>query len=327
MQNRTLPIPSHCSPHPFRYLLLLVLACLPAAAQSTSSAVTEKIIIDTDIGDDLDDAFAVGLALHSPELQLLGITTTFGDTELRAKLLDRFLGELGHPNIPVAAGTPTHATNVFTQRAYAEGGHFARPSHPAALDLLTQQINLYPGQITLIAIGPLNNVGALIDAHPETFRKLKRVVLMGGSIYRGYGDFAYLPARSPQPEWNILNDIPSARKLFASGVPLYVMPLDSTQVKLDEVKRAELFRLGTPLTDQLTLLYHQWGDQTPTLFDVMTIAYVLDPTLCPVQPMHLRVDDKGATLVEPGTPNAQVCLHSNEEPFFRLLFSRLSTPQ
>ena len=73
---------------------------------------------------------------------------------------------------------------------------------------------------------------------------------MGGSMYRGYGDYEYLPARGAQPEWNILNDIPSARKLFAAGVPVDVMPLDSTQVKLDEVKRAALFRLGTPLTDR-----------------------------------------------------------------------------
>jgi inosine-uridine nucleoside N-ribohydrolase len=235
-------------------------------------AASEKAIIDTDIGDDVDDAFAVALALRSPELEILGITTAYGDTETRAKLLDRMLGELGRQDIPVAVGIPTHATNVFTQRRYAEGGHFARATHPAAVDFIAEQIRRYPGQITLIAIGPLMNVGALIDREPETFRKLRRVVLMGGSIYRGYGDFEYLPARGPQPEWNVLNDISSARKLFAAGVPLYVMPLDSTQVHLDEVKRAILFRSGTPLTDALTLLYHAWGGQTPTLYDVMTVA-------------------------------------------------------
>ena len=195
------------------------------------------------------------------------------------------------------------------------------------MDFIAEQIRRYPGQITLIAIGPLMNVGALIDKDPETFRKLRRVVLMGGSIYRGYGDFEYLPARGPQPEWNILNDISSARKLFASGVPLYVMPLDSTQVQLDEVKRAILFRSGTPLTDALTLLYHEWGAQTPTLYDVMTVAYILDTKICPVQPMRIRVDDKGSTLVESGTANAQVCLHSDSDSFFRLYMGRVATPQ
>jgi len=71
------------------------------------TAQAEKVIIDTDIGDDIDDAFAVALALKSPELQILGITTTFGDTETRAKLLDRLLGEAGRSDIPVAAGPPT----------------------------------------------------------------------------------------------------------------------------------------------------------------------------------------------------------------------------
>ena len=199
--------------------------------------------------------------------------------------------------------TPTSANNRFTQRRYAEGGHFARASHPKAVDFILDQIRRYPGEITLIAIGPLMNVGAVIDKEPETFRKLRRVVLMGGSIYRGYGDMGYFPPHGPQAEWNIVNDIPSAQKLFAAGVPLYVMPLDSTQLKLDEVKRAILFQSGTPLTDALTLLYHEWGQETPTLFDVMTVAYILDSNLCPVQPMHIRVDDKGFTRPEPGAPD------------------------
>ena len=306
---------------------LLILLSARIQAQSALPAVSEKVIIDTDIGDDVDDAFAVALALRSPELEILGVTTTFGDTETRAKLLDRMLGELGRKDIPVAVGAPTHATNVFTQRRYAAGGHFAQATHPAAVDFIAEQIRRYPGQITLIAIGPLINVGALVEKEPETFRKLRRVVLMGGSIYRGYGDLEYFPAHGPQPEWNILNDISSARKLFASGVPLYVMPLDSTQVQLDEVKRAILFRSGTPLTDALTLLYHEWGQQTPTLYDVMTVAYILDPKICPVQPMRIQVDDKGSTQVESGTANAQVCLHSDSDSFFRLYMGRVATPQ
>jgi inosine-uridine nucleoside N-ribohydrolase len=160
-------------------------------AQSAQPSVPQKIIIDTDIGDDVDDAFAVALALSSPELQILGISTTFGDTETRAKLLDRFLGEVGRQDIPVAVGIPTHTSNLLTQRRYAEGGHFAKASRPRAVDFILEQIRLYPDQITLVAIGPLINVGALVDKNAETFRKLRRVVLMGGSIERGYGDIGY----------------------------------------------------------------------------------------------------------------------------------------
>jgi purine nucleosidase len=319
----------------------------PPATPQTAPA--EKVIIDTDIGDDIDDAFAVALALRSPELQILGITTTFGDTETRAKLLDRFLGEVGRADIPVAAGVPTPPKTAFTQRRYAEGGHFAKPSHPDAVPFLLDLIRRNPGEITLIAIGPLMNVGAAIDKDPDTFRKLKRIVLMGGSIKRGYGDVGYGPPHGPTPEWNIMNDIPSARKLFASGVPLFVMPLDSTQLKLDAANRTFLFRQGTPITDALTLLYHQWGQETPTLFDPMTIAFLVNPNLCLVEPMLIRVDEQGYTrpvallrspdvLSSPGpatapssqnapyAPNAQVCLESSSEAFFRFLLPRLATP-
>jgi purine nucleosidase len=312
----------------FRRVLLFITCSFllfagASTGQITHSATPEKIIIDTDIGDDVDDAFTVALALRSPELQILGISTTFGNTETRAKLADRLLGEVGRDEIPVAVGTPTQAAGQFTQRRYAEGGHFARASHPKAADFILEQIRRYPGQITLVAIGPLGNVGVLIDKDAETFRKLKRVVLMGGSIERGYGDLGYTKPRGPEAEWNIKNDIPSAQKLFASGVPIFMMPLDSTQLKLDEVKREVLFQAGTPLTDALTLLYHEWGQQTPTLFDVMTIAYILNPQLCPVKPMRIRVDEKGFTRAESGAPNAQVCLDSDPEAFFRLYIPRV----
>jgi inosine-uridine nucleoside N-ribohydrolase len=321
----------------FRALLLPILACgsLVASAVCSDQAPpppalgkdsAEKVIIDTDIGDDIDDAFAVALALRSPELQIFGITTTFGDTETRAKLLDRFLAEVGRPEIPVAAGVPTPVKSNFTQRRYAESGHYAKSSHADAVTFLLDQIRRNPGQITLIAIGPLVNVGAAIDKDPATFRQLKRVILMGGSVMRGYGDLGFGPATPPQPEWNILNDIPSAQKLFAAGVPLFVMPLDSTQLKMDEVKRAYLFSQGTPITDALTLLYHQWGQETPTLFDPMTIAFLVNPTLCPVQAMQIRVDEKGFTRPEPGSPNAQVCLNSNPDAFFRFYLSRVAAP-
>src|SRR5580700_2252671 len=137
-----------------------------------------KIIIDTDIGDDVDDAFALALAVRSPELQVLGVMTTFGDTEARAKMADRFLGEVGRAEIPVLAGKATATKNPMSQRKYGESGHFAKASHGDAVEFLLEQVRKYPGEITLVAIGPLMNVGAAIDKDLATFRKLKRVVLM-----------------------------------------------------------------------------------------------------------------------------------------------------
>jgi inosine-uridine nucleoside N-ribohydrolase len=284
----------------------------------------EKVIIDTDIGDDVDDAFALALAVKSPELEILGVSTTFRDTQLRARIVDRFLGELSRSDIPVLAGKPTAATQM-SQRLYAEGGHFAKSSHGDAAEFLLDQIRKHPGEITLIAIGPLMNVGAAIDRDAATFRKLKRVVIMGGSVRKGYGDYGYNEHVPPMPEWNILNDVASAQKLFDSGVPLFVMPLDSTQLKLDEVKRAFLFTRGTVVTDQLAILYHLWALETPTLFDPMAVAFAVKPELCPVTPLRIRVDEKGFTREEPGTPNAQVCLQSSPEDFFQFYLRRVGS--
>ena len=315
--------------------------CGNAGAQQPVPApqAPEKIIIDTDIGDAIDDPFAIALALRSPELDILGISTAYGDTEGRAKILDRMLGETGRENIPVAVGVATAplrsddssaSAYVLDQRRYGEGGHFSRPSHPHAVEFILNQIHRFPGEITLVTIGPLPNIGALIDASPEAFRKLKRVVMMGGSIEPVKPDYGNAPPAKPIPEWNIMLDISAAQKLFRSGVPLYVMPLDSTaHLKLDEVKRTILFAHGTPLTDALTLLYHQWnaaGGVTPTLYDAMTITYLLNPQLCPVQPMRIRVDGEGFTRVEGGTPNAQVCLHSDADAVLRFYMQRLLAP-
>jgi inosine-uridine nucleoside N-ribohydrolase len=286
-----------------------------------------KVIFDTDIGDDLDDAFALALAVSTPKLQLVGVTAAWGDTSLRARLVARFLQQTGHAEIPVAAGPRTESKSTFTQRRWAERFPQPRDAWPDGVDFILNTIRDNPGQITLISVSPLSNVGALIDKDPATFRLLKQVVIMGGSIRLGYGDLGYAPSHGPDPEYNILLDISSARKLFASGVPLYVMPLDSTQLKLDEVKRSILFSQGTAATDALALLYAQWAaatqSVTPTLFDAMAVAVTIDPSVCPTEPMHIEIDDKGFTRPTEGKPNAHVCLQSNPDQFFRFYFATL----
>jgi inosine-uridine nucleoside N-ribohydrolase len=307
-------------------LLLSAFLCTHVSAFAQNVAPTsDKVILDTDIGDDIDDAFALGLLLSSPQVDLLGVTTAYGDTHLRARLVKRYLCQVGECNVPVSAGPETKTKSPFTQARWAE--RYPDKAWPDAISFILDAIRRYPDQITLISIAPFSNVGALIDRDPATFRRLKRVVIMGGSIRRGYGDLGYLPNHGPDPEYNILMDIPSAKKLFNSGVSLYVMPLDSTQLKLDEVKRNILFSQGTRLTDTLTLLYHQWTastlNPTPTLFDAMAAAYALNPSLCPTQPMHIVVDDKGYTRVQSGAPNAQVCLQSSPDRFFDFYLHRV----
>ncbi len=290
-----------------------------AQAQTVASQ-KQKVVLDTDIGDDIDDAFALALALSSPRIEVIGVTTAWGDTDLRARLAERFLRATGYGDIPVAAGPRTHASSTFTQARWAQVEPEPPRGWPDAVDFTLAAIRRHPGEITLIAVAPFSNVGALIDRDAATFRKLKKVVLMGGSIHRRYGDLGYLPDRGPEPEYNIMMDLASSRKLFASGVPIDMMPLDSTQLKLDEVMRDTLFSQSTPTTDALLSLYEEWrastGNPTPTLFDAMAVAAAIDPSLCPTTPMRIEIDDQGFTRPVAGAPNANVCLDSDSDHFF-----------
>jgi len=310
-----------------------------------SVAMPDLVLLDTDIGDDIDDAFALALVLRSPELKLIGITTAFGDTELRAKLVHRYLWDSGRYIVPIIPGVPTPHDNVFTQSAYARSAGSGcirltsqpivtkwaeQREHNDAAGFLLDQIRSNPGQITLIAIGPLFNIQAAIDRDPATFRKLKRVVLMGGSVYRGYDDGKTGAHTPPQPEWNISRDPAGLRTLLAVGVPVFMMPLDSTQVHLEAREREAIFSHGSPLTDQLTLLYHQWLANNdwhaagPTLFDPVAVAYAVRPELCPAKPMRIEVDEKGMTRPVDGTPNANVCLEVDEKGFLKMFEDRIT---
>lgn len=309
--------------------LSIVLVCLLAgfslqAWPQKPLPVPKKVILDTDIGDDIDDAYALALVLSSPELKLLGVTTAWGDTSLRARLAEGILCETGEQAIPVIAGVPTKAENPLSQASWANRFPAPPDTNTDAIAWMARTIRANPGQITLIEIAPSSNIGALIDRDPAAFHMLERVVMMGGSIYRGYGDLGYAPDRGPSAEYNIKTDVAAAQKLFASGVPITMVPLDSTQLKLNEGMRSVLFRQSTPLTDSLAVLTDEWGvGKTPTLFDVMAVEATIDGELCPAQPMHIRVDDQGYTRVGPGTPNAFVCLHSDSDRFFQFLLPRL----
>jgi len=311
-------------------LLYTALAALLGAAASLAAtggkdAARAKVLLDTDIGDDIDDAFALALLLRSPELELVGITTAWGDTALRARLANRLLKEAGASGIPVVAGVPGTQAGAFTQADWAREGEPAGQTD--AVGFLLAQARGFPGEVTLVAIGPLSNVGRAVERDPEGFRKFKRVVLMGGSIRRRYGDLGYSPDRGPEPEYNIKCDVAAAQKLFASGVPVFMMPLDSTQLLLDETKRTLLFSRGSPLSNALAALYFQWARSTrtptPTLFDAMAVAYAIDPGLCPAEPMRIAVDQEGYTRPQAGASNASVCLDSDPEKFFRFLLPRL----
>jgi inosine-uridine nucleoside N-ribohydrolase len=311
----------------------VVLLASAVDAQAQASPVRQRVIVDTDIGDDIDDAFALALVLASPEFEVLGITTAWGDTTLRVRLVQRLLAEVGRSDIPVAEGIVTESRTPFTQARWAQR-KTARADRavPSSVDFLLDSIRRHPGEITLFALGPLTNIGAAIQRDPAAFRKIGRVVWMGGSVRRGYSKSAFHPPRPPDKEYNVVSDIAAARALLDSGVSVVMMPLDSTQIRLEEAARNALFARGGPLTDALALLYHQWLDayqpwssSTPTLFDVVPVAHALDASLCPTTPLHITVDAEGATKEAAGAPNAQVCLAADEPRLVELVMRRLMT--
>jgi inosine-uridine nucleoside N-ribohydrolase len=323
-------------------LAVLVVARWPQpvnAQMTTPAARPEKIVIDTDIGIDIDDAFAIALALASRDLRVLGITTVSGDARLRARLVDRLLHETGETVIPVAAGPvvpgPFDEAGkpiVFTQARWAAASPWPARDWPAATPFLRDLIRRFPGQITLVCIGPLSNVADLARRDPATFHRLKRIVMMGGSIAVGYADGGRAAAPPPVAEYNIAVDAPAARTVFAAGVPIVMLPLDATQVQLDERRRDLLAAQGTALTDAVTLLYGEWAElnpwgRTPTLYDAVAMAATIDPAICPTQPIHVAVDAAGFTRRTPGTPNAAVCLHEHAGAFLDLLMQRLLNQQ
>jgi len=303
------------------FALAVSLLVHPAAPAQAAPRI--PVVVDLDIGDDIDDSFALALLLASPEFDLRGISTAWGDTALRARLVQRLLRELGRDPVPVAEGIVTKSQTAFTQARWASGPHRpgtadAAPMSTAAgasIDFLLAQAARAPGQVTLLALGPLTNVAAAVRRDPQGFRQFKQVVLMGGSVREGYSKSDYLPARPLDAEYNIVADTAAAQTVFESGVPIVMMPLDATAVRLDDQRRAVLFAHGSALTDALTLMYQQWtnayqpwASATPTLFDVVPVAWLLDPSTCPLTPLRIVVDAQGYTREVPGTPNARVCL-------------------
>ena len=300
-------------------LLMLLSLTMGAARPPAPAAALSKVIFDTDIGDDIDDAYALGFLLRSPEVKLLGVTTAFKDTHLRARLATRFLEAAGRTDVPVYEGPKTPGESNFTQQTWAE----ASPdrSYPDAIAFILDAIRKNPGEITLVSLAPLSNVRALIAKDPQTFRKLKRVVLMGGSVEHGYDTH-----KQPDAEWNIVNDIPGAQALFTSGVPLYVMPLDSTQIVLDPPHSAALSGKNTAMTKALDELTAEWRANSkrdlPVLFDVVAAVFTVAPETCPTTKMRIVVDQAGFTRKVDGLANAQVCLEASTTAFMDIFLGR-----
>jgi purine nucleosidase len=302
--------------------------CVWAVTVSIGGAQRVPVLFDTDIGTDIDDAYALALILRSPEIDLLGVTTVSGDAVARARLAAKLLAIEGGAaaTIPVYAGTST-ATQYMKQAEWAAG--FASPAlhTDGGVAFMRAQIEARPGQLTIVAVGELTNVAALLASSPGVAGKIKRIALMGGALRRG-GQ----PGSKPEPEWNIKSNAAAARTVFTSGVPLVVGPLDATaDLKLTPEHRVRLFTRGTPLTDALSALDYiwthsnTWKGATPILFDLLPIAALYEPTIATFEALHVVVEGNGLTREVAGQPaNAQVAVASDAAKVVDYFTARLS---
>ena len=306
---------------------MLALAALLAIAHvSALQPRPIPVVLDTDIGGDIDDAFALALVLASPELDLRAVTTVSGDTQARARIAAKLLAEAGHRDVPVAAGEGGKKLDI-SQAAWAEG--FTSPAlrRERAIDLMKAEIERGHGETVLVAIGPLTNIAALLKQHPDDKKRIKRIVLMGGSIARGY-----YPNSGPTTEYNIAADVSASQAVFSSGVPIEMAPLDVTsRLQVETPQRERLFSQPGPMIGALHELYALWAKATPdlqgipTLHDPMAVSLLIDSGLCTTKRMAIEVDERGMTLASAGGPsNATVAVETDPVRFIDFYLRRVA---
>ncbi|CAB5670804.1 Pyrimidine-specific ribonucleoside hydrolase rihA [Aeromonas hydrophila] len=303
------------------------------------------VILDCDPGH--DDAIALILALASPELKVLAVTTSAGnqtpDKTLNNAL--RILTLLGRDDISVAAGAPKPLARelIIADNVHGESGldgpklpdpAFA-PVSMTALELMAKCLRESPEPVTLVPTGPLTNIALLLAAHPELKSKIARIVLMGGAA--GAGNW------TPAAEFNIYVDPEAADMVFKSGIPITMCGLDVThqaQVMDEDIERVRA--ITNPVAQCVAglldffMIYHRdpkWGFAGAPLHDPCTIAWLLAPAL--FHGVECRVDietggthTSGMTVVDryglTGKPaNALVLLGLDRAGFIDLLVTRL----
>lgn len=241
------------------------------------------ILFDTDIGSDIDDAVALAYLLKQKDCELLGITTVTGDTQKRAALAELICHASGRESVPIHAGLtgPLLAgpgqPNVPQYDAVKDRPHHL--DHPTdAIDFLRRTIRSRPGEITLLAVGPMTNIGALFAMDPEIPSLLKRIVLMCG-VFTGRANHG-----PGAVEWNALCD-PYATALvykYAQNNLLSVGLDVTTLCKLpaDEC-RTRFAKAGGGLAI-VAEMAEVWFKHAPviTFHDPLAAALIFEPTIC-----------------------------------------------
>jgi inosine-uridine nucleoside N-ribohydrolase len=297
--------------------LLFMMVALMIHAQK------QKVILDCDLGDDIDDAYALALMISSTDkFDILGITTCYGRTDDRATMACKMLYETGNEHIPIAVGRNTsnidERANWFAdQFHWSKGFNKIKPIAQPAADFIIELLRKYPNEIILFSVGPVTNMSDIIKKDPKALSLAKRVVAMFGSFYIGYNG-----APTIDSEWNVKVDIDASKRFVSSGANILYAGLDVTAfVKWDKDRRDIILQRQSPLTNILTGLTTLWGyDRTPTLFDAVAIGMALYPDMFRTEKVFVSVDDKGFTKIDKTqTPNAEIAVGINTTAFLNQL--------
>lgn len=269
----------------------------PISHLAASQSISRKynVLIDTDIGDDIDDALALALTLCSPEIELLGVTTVFGDTQKRSYLAAHILEVFRRKEIPVAAGQQLPL--LFRQRP--SGVPLAAILDPcASRDMLSPfsapEFIIHTalanhGNVTLFCLGPLTNIATALMIEPRLFLAIKNIVVVGGTT------------RFPLFEWNMRSDAQAAKMVLASGIPITLLGWNVTmKCQLRESDIEKLHYDNSPQTRLLSQLLAvwqrhrpRWRPRLPFLHDPLAIVAFCIPELFHFEVMTARVFTSG----------------------------------
>ncbi len=283
---------------------------LALAGAAPAQVRTHKIIFDTDFGMvPQDDAFALMLALRSPEVEILGVTTVAGNFSVEQATADalRLLEIAGRSDIKVYRGADMpllHEKSEYATKHHGEWWSDASPKTPpggfaknkaeavGAVQFIIDTVNAYPGQVTLMAIGPLTNVAMALRLEPGLSRKVKRIYIMGGAI-------AALPDgagnQTPNAEFNFWVDPEAARIVLRSGIPTVLSPLNvSRKTSLTRAWYEKLVAVDTPMTrlirERLGPVFEKEPERSMLMYDQVTVASLVDPSLVTSTELFVDVD-------------------------------------
>lgn len=306
-------------------LSLLVTVGMIAAAANPPMPV----ILDTDIGDDIDDTWALSMLLGSPQFDLKLIVTATDHTPTKTRLVAKILERCGRTDIPIGTGVTT-TDKPINQQAWLGDyslADYKGTVHTDGVQAMIDLIHSAPGPITLLVIGPETNIQEAVKRAPDIAQKA-RIVAMAGSVHIGYGG---KPGRNP--EYNIFRDIPAARAVFAAPFDITYAPLDTCGTIILKGERFAAVEQSTNPRAQVVIEnYKLWVNyknypkgESSVLFDTLAVYLACDTALCEMETVNLSVDDKGATVPdEKGRPVHCALKWKDQDAYEALLVKSLT---